>query len=231
MATDSVSGTYIQLTASDAHTFDAYVADPGAAKRAIVVVQEIFGVNHHIRSVADDFATEGYLAIAPALFDRVQRGVELGYDPASRERGLRMAQAIGTDKPLLDIDASIAWAEERVGQHVGVVGYCWGGTLAWLSATRLRPQAAVGYYGGRIADSAAEKLYAPVMLHFGSLDKHIPATEIDKVRAAHPEVAIFLYDAGHGFNCSERSEYSAEAVKVARERTLQFFSQHLGSPK
>ena len=127
-----------------------------------------------------------------------------------------------------DIAAALDYARQQTGKKVGAIGYCFGGTMAWLTATRLHPDAAVGYYGGHIGNFAAEKPLAPVMLHFGKLDQHIPRQEVDKVRAAHPEVAIFWYDAGHGFNCNDRASYSAEASKLARERSLAFLRQHLG---
>ena len=221
--------TVVSLTAVDAHRLAAYVKEPaGKARAGIVVIQEIFGVNRHIRSVADDFASQGYLAIAPALFDRAERGVELGYTPEDRKRGFAIATGIGLDAALRDTAAAVAYAAERVGAaHVGVAGYCWGGTLAWLAATRLDIGAAAGYYGGKIAQYAGERPRCPVMLHFGALDPHIPAPEIDKIRAAHPGIPIFLYDAGHGFNCSDRKEYDSAAAAQARQRTLDFFRENL----
>ncbi len=227
MAEEFVTTEHIQLTAEDGHTFDAYVADPGDAKAAIVVVQEIFGINRHIRSVVDDFANEGFLAVAPALFDRVERGVELAYTPEDRQRGMPMARSIGEEKPLLDIAAAMRWAADKVGSRVGVVGYCWGGTLAWLSAARLTPQAAVAYYGGRISDHGNERLNAPVVLHFGSQDKHIGPDAIEKIREAHPEVPIYIYDADHGFNCWDRASYDEKSAAEARALTLDFFRKEL----
>lgn len=219
----------IKLTAGDGHEFAAYVAQPhGKATKALVVIQEIFGVNRHIRSVADGFAKDGYLAVAPALFDRVERGVELAYTPEDMKRGFAIATKIGMDDALRDVAAAIDYASSQIGkEHVGVVGYCWGGSLAWLAATRLSVGAAVGYYGGRIAQYAEEKPRCPVMLHFGAKDQHIPASEIDKIRRAHPKVPIYMYDAGHGFNCDERKDFDPQSAALARQRTLELLQKSL----
>ena len=223
-------GSNTTLTASDGHQPGAYHAAPKApARAAIVVIQEIFGVNNHIRSIADDFAAQAYHAIAPALFDRVEPDVELGYGPAEMQRGMGMATKIGMDNALKDVAAAIEYARGTLGcAKVGVVGYCFGGSLAWLAATRLGPAAAVGYYGGRISQSAAERPLCPVMLHFGKRDPHIPLSEVDKIRAHHPELPVYMYDAGHGFNCDQRGSYNAPAAKQARERTLGFLRKHVG---
>jgi len=223
-------GQNIKLTASDNHVFNAYVSQPKiSAQSAIVVIQEIFGVNRHIRSIVDDYANEGFLAIAPALFDRAKPDVELNYTKDDSAIGMQFANQIGMEKPLLDIQACIDHAAQKVStKKVGVLGFCWGGTAAWLSATRLNAKAAVGYYGGRIALYAAEQPHCPVMLHFGALDKHIPSAEIDKIQRAHPGLPIFIYeDAGHGFNCDQRVDYNPTAAALARQRTLAFFRSHL----
>ena len=219
----------IKLKAADGHQLNAYRATPsGTAQSAIVVIQEIFGVNSHIRSVADDFAAEGYHAIAPALFDRVEPNVELGYNPADMQRGMGMAMKIGTDNALKDVAAAIDYARAELGcMKVGAVGYCFGGSLAWLAATRLGPAAAVGYYGGRIAQYAAERPFCPVMLHFGVRDQHIPLSEIDKIRAHHPELPVYMYQAGHGFNCDQRRDYEPQSATLARQRTLEFLRKYL----
>jgi carboxymethylenebutenolidase len=191
------------------------------------VVQEIFGVNAHIRSIADGYARDGFLAVAPALFDRIERGVDIGYEGADRERAMSFIQKLDMDKALVDIAAALAFASTATGKKVGVIGYCLGGTLAWLAATRLHPAAAVGYYAGRIGNYAGETPSAPVMLHFGKQDTHIPAEEVEKVHAAHSEVEIYWYDAGHGFNCNPRPSYNPEAAAQARERSLRFLLKHL----
>lgn len=222
-------GTKIELTATDGHKFDAYLAESGdPARGAIVLVQEIFGVNSHIRSVADDYATQGFHVIAPALFDRVQRNLELSYNPTDSAEGMKAARQIGMDAALLDIAASIGHARaEWPKLKVGVLGFCYGGSLAWLAATRLDPAAAVCYYGGQIAANASETSRCPVMMHFGAKDPHIGPAEIEKIKAAQPDVPLFLYDAGHGFNCDQRKDYEPESARLARKRTLELFSRHL----
>jgi carboxymethylenebutenolidase len=219
----------IQLTATDGHQLGPYVSESaGPAVAAVVVAQEIFGVNRHIRSVADDYAGQGFWAIAPALFDRVEQNVELDYNPTDSSRGMKIASQIGMENALKDVASAIAYAGSALrGKKVGVVGYCFGGSLAWLAATRLNPNAAVCYYGGQISKYAAEVPHCPVMLHFGSKDPHIPPAEIEKIQRAHPELPVFLYDAGHGFNCDQRKDYAPQAASLARQRTLEFFRKHL----
>lgn len=222
-------GTKIRLKAADGHELDAYFAESSSpARGAVVLVQEIFGVNSHIRSVADDYAGQGFHVITPALFDRVQPNLELSYNPADAAQGMKAARQIGMDAALLDVAASIGHARaEWRGLEVGVLGFCYGGSLAWLSATRLDPAAAVCYYGGQIAANAGETPRSPVMMHFGAKDAHIGPEEIVKIRAAHPDLPVFVYDAGHGFNCDQRKDYEPESAKLARQRTLEFFSRHL----
>ena len=219
---------HVKLRASDGHELDAYVAHPqGEPIAGLVVIQEAFGVNSHIRSVADGFARDGFLAVAPALFDRAQRGVELGYTPEDLQKGMAFARQGTADDKVNDVAAAIDYARQQTGKKVGVIGYCLGGSVAWLAAARLHTDAAVGYYGGYIAKYAAEAPSAPVMLHFGKNDAHIPAEEVEKIRAAHPEVEIYWYNAGHGFNCDARASYNAEAAREARARTLPFLKKHL----
>jgi carboxymethylenebutenolidase len=223
-------GFKIEIPASDGHRLGAYLAEPKEhTNSAVVIVQEIFGVNRHIRAVTDDFATQGFLAIAPALFDREQRGLELNYNAADRTRGMQLVKRIGLENSLLDVAAAIdrAAQDSPENKKVGVVGYCFGGTLAWLSATRFEPAAAVGYYGGQIARFASEKPRCPVLLHFGAKDAHIPESEIEIIRKAHPDVPLYLYDAGHGFNCDQRPDYEPRSAREARLRTLDFLRQHL----
>ena len=220
-------GTDIRLTASDGHACDAYRADPETPPKAgLVVVQEIFGVNAHIRAVTDGFATAGYAAIAPAFFDRAETGVELGYDEADTTRGRALRAKLGWEQTILDV-AAAAEALQPAGK-IGVVGYCWGGSVAWLATCRLNLNAAVGYYGGQVVDFKDEKPHCPVMLHFGETDAGIPLSDVDAVRAAQPEVPIHLYPAGHGFNCDHRASYHAESAKLALERTLDFLADALG---
>ncbi len=219
---------YVSLKAADGHKLSAYVARPeGEPVAGLVVVQEVFGVNAHIRSVADGYAKDGFLAVAPALFDRIERGVELGYDGADMQRAMGFIPKLDTEKALLDIAAALEFAGSATGKKVGVIGYCFGGTLAWVAAARLHPAAAVGYYGGRIGNYAGETPSAPVMLHFGKQDAHIPAEEVEKVHAAHPKVEIYWYDAGHGFNCDARGSYNKQAAHEARQRSLHFLKKHL----
>jgi carboxymethylenebutenolidase len=219
---------YVTLKTADGVDIGAYVARPeGVPVAGLVVVQEIFGVNQHIRSVADGYARDGFLAVAPALFDRIEPGVELGYEGADMQRARGFIPKLNLEKSLTDVAAAIEFAENITGEKVGVIGYCYGGTLAWLAAARMQPAVAVGYYGGRIAKYADEKLSAPVMLHFGKLDEHIPAEEVEQIHAAHPEVEIYWYDAGHGFNCEARGSYNKEAAEQARERSLSFLRKYL----
>jgi carboxymethylenebutenolidase len=216
----------ITLTASDGHRLDAYLARPqGDAKAGLVICQEIFGVNEHIREVADGFAGEGYLTIAPALFDRLERGVELAYDEDGTARGRALRTALAWDDVMRDVAA--AADQVRGGGGVGIVGYCWGGSLAWLAACRLEVDAAVGYYGGQIHQFRDETPRCPVLLHFGKRDPLITNEQVAEIAVRHREVPIFTYDAGHGFNCTARGDYDAEAAALARQRTLQFLAQFL----
>lgn len=223
-------GETVKLRASDGHELDAYVSRPGGAPIAgLVVVQEAFGVNRHIRSVADGYAKDGFLAIAPALFDRIRPGVDLGYDPADLQKGIELARQANPAHGVMDVAAALEYLQKQTAKKCGVIGYCFGGTMAWLAATRLDPSAAVGYYGGRIAQFAQENPRCPVMLHFGTLDKHIPKADVDRVGSAHPDVQIYWYEADHGFNCDDRPSFNAAAAKQARERSLEFLKMHLTS--
>lgn len=219
----------VRLKASDGHELDAYVSRPsGEPVAGLVVIQEAFGVNRHIRSLADGYAKDGFLAVAPALFDRIQRNVELSYDPGELQKGIALARQSNPADAVTDVAAALGFLREKTAKKCGVIGYCFGGSMAWLAATRLDPDAAVGYYGGQIAHFAQENPRCPVTLHFGTLDKHIPKEDIDRVQAAHPDVQIFWYEADHGFNCDARAAYSAAAAKQARERSLEFLKNHLG---
>jgi carboxymethylenebutenolidase len=221
----------VKLKANDGHELDAYVARPnGTPIAGLVVIQEAFGVNSHIRSVADGYARDGFLAIAPAMYDRIDRGVELGYTGDDMQKGIALARQTNPDTAVKDMDAALQYLREQKVSKSGVIGYCFGGTMAWLAATRLNIGTAVGYYGGNIGRFAQETPRCPVMLHFGKLDKHIPKEEIDKVQAQHPDVQVFWYEnADHGFNCNDRASYNPEAAKLARERSLALLKQHLAA--
>lgn len=219
-------GQTITLTAADGHTLAAYQAGFADAPRALVVGQEIFGVNHHIRAVVDGFAESGYLVIAPALFDRAERGVELGYAPEDGRRGMTLRSAIAPEATLADL---LAAAEALGRTSVGIIGYCWGGALAWAAATQTtRFSAAVSWYGGGIAATREARPNCPVQMHFGAEDDHIPLADVDAIRASQPGMEIFTYDgAGHGFGCTERPSYNALAAARAQERTLAFLQHAL----
>ncbi len=217
----------IKLTAEDGFASSAYRADPdGAPKGGIVVIQEIFGVNSHIRADVDRFAGHGYAAIAPALFDRVRTGVELGYDEAGLEEGRGIVGELGFDNPLLDIKAAAA-ALEGVGR-IGVVGYCWGGTVAWLTATRLALPS-VSYYGGRTVGFLDEAPKAPLLMHFGETDHAIPLSDVETIKARYPDIPVHIHaGAGHGFNCDQRDSYNQEAAAAALTLTLEFLAANVG---
>jgi carboxymethylenebutenolidase len=222
----AAKGQFTRLMARDGHEFDAWLTPATSTPRgAILVLQEIFGVNSHIRAVTDGFAAEGYVAIAPSLFDRVRREVELDYSPQSVEQGRGYVLQLTEQQILNDLTACINVV--RRNGPVGVVGYCWGGSLAYLTACELPVRAAVSYYGTRIAQMLDRKPRVPVQYHFGELDKTIPPDVIAKIRAVHPEGEYHTYPADHGFNCDQRGAYDAAAAKLARERTLGFFAKHL----
>jgi carboxymethylenebutenolidase len=224
-------GEIVRLHATDGHTLDAYAAQPGVPTTAgLVIVQEIYGVNAHIRSVADGYADDGFVTIAPALFDRLEHDVELSDEGDDKQHAAELVGKFDIDKAIDDVAAAVEWLRgfgRFRGIHIGVVGYCVGGTLAWLSAARLKIDAAVGYYGGRIAQYVNERPKAPVMLHFGELDQHIPQSDIDAIAKAYREVPIYTYPAGHAFNRVGSKGYDATEAARARERTLAFLREHL----
>lgn len=224
-------GKTITLTASDGHTFAAYEAVPQETVRGgLVVVQEIFGVNAHIRRVADGFAADGYRVLAPALFDRAERGTELGYDKPDVDSGVALRARIPNEQALLDVAATVDAL--RSSGNVALVGYCWGGSLAWFSAARVDGlSAAVGYYGGMIAGNLADMPRIPVMLHFGEEDRGIPLSDVAKIKAAADPalVQIFTYpQAGHAFNRDGNAAFHGPSAKIARERTIAFLREHVG---
>jgi carboxymethylenebutenolidase len=217
----------LQLRAADGHQLSAYVARPeGKARGALVVVQEIFGVNSHIRRVVEQYAAEGYLAIAPALFDRLHKGVELGYDAAGLQAGIELMMQATNEGAIADLDAAIE-AVAHAGR-VGMVGYCWGGRVTYLAGCRTNLAAAVAYYGGGIAQLLEEKPRCPMMFHFGEHDSHIPLSEVDEIRRAFPAGTYHLYPAGHGFNCTDRADFDASSARLAFERSVAFFRKHIG---
>ena len=227
-------GYFVDLTAADGCVVPAWVAEPtGPARGAVVVLQEIFGVNSHIRAVTERFAAEGYLAVAPATFARVQAGVELGYGAADVATGKLLkaaAEALPGAGVLVDVQAAIDHAGARSGGPVGIVGFCWGGLLAWRAACTLPGlAAAVCYYGGGMTTPAevVRTPRCPVLAHFGRLDAFISVPSVHQLAAAHPQVQVHLYDADHGFHCDQRGSYDATAAASAEARTLAFFAQYL----
>jgi len=224
---------WTKVKAEDGHELSVYVASPkGEPIGALVLIQEIFGVNAYIRGVADGFARDGFLVIAPALFDRIEQGVELTYDGEDSKRGFELMYKLDLDKALLDVAAAYGLAKKS-DRGIGVVGYCFGGLITWLTATRgekvkMQPSCCVGYYPGGIGKFATEEPSCPVMLHIGAEDQHIGRDQIDAVRAANPNVEVYLYKgAGHGFSCDVRASFNAGAAALARERTLAFLRTHV----
>lgn len=217
----------LQLRAADGHTLSAYLVKPaGQPRGAIVVIQEIFGVNSHIRRVAERYAAEGYLVIAPALFDRLQKDVNLGYDAADMQAGVALMAKTTNEGVLADVNAAIN-AVAQAGK-VGMVGYCWGGRVTYLSACRTNIAAGVAYYGGGTAQLLPETPRCPVMFHFGEKDTYIPMSDVEKIRSAFPQGEYHLYAADHGFNCTDRSSFEPASARLAFERSLDFFRRHVG---
>ena len=221
-------GHMIDLTADDGFKLAAYRADPsGTPRGGLVILQEIFGVNAHIRSVADRYAALGYACVAPALFDRVRRGVDLGYTQADMQEGIALNKGTRHAETLRDVAAAVATLASA--GRVGIVGYCWGGTLAYAAACEVPGvAAAVGYYGGGIKGMLDSKPTVPVMLHFGEQDAHIPMDDVEAIRAAMPAVPVFTYAAGHGFNCDLRGSYDKASADLALSRTLPFLAENVG---
>jgi carboxymethylenebutenolidase len=219
-------GELTTIMARDGHEFQAWlVAAPARPRGALVVIQEIFGVNAHIRSVTDGFAAAGYTAIAPALFDRVRRGIELGYSPEAMQEGAGYRKQITPEIALKDVAAAVAVV--RHSGRTAAVGYCWGGTLAYLAACELPLACAVVYYG-RVGDYLERKPRCPMMFHYGTEDKSIPLEDVARLRAALPAATVHIYEgAGHGFNCQQRASYHQEAAALARTRTLEFLNRYV----
>jgi carboxymethylenebutenolidase len=222
-------GATIKLKASDGFELSAWLAEPaGAPRGGVVVIQEIMGVNHHIRAVTDLYASHGYVAVAPALFDRVEPGFEVGYDPAGIERGRALAYgALDRGNALLDVAAAIE-AVKSAGK-VGIVGYCFGGTIAYLAACNLEGLAAASsYYGSGVLSAKDALPRVPTILHFGERDAHIPIAGVREFASAHPDLPVYIYAADHGFNCDERGSYDAPSAALARQRTLDLFKERIG---
>jgi carboxymethylenebutenolidase len=221
-------GKFVELGAADGARISAWRADPaGPPRGAIVIAQEIFGVNGHVRDVCDGYAADGYVAIAPALFDRYAPNVDLGYTPDDIAKGRELKAKAGIDAALADV-AAARDAVASAGKSA-VIGYCWGGYVAWMAAARLPGFAcAVPYYGGGILEAQNERPRCPVMAHFGELDKGIPIAAVREFAARHPEVQVFTYAADHGFNCDRRGAYNVAAAKLARERTIDFLHRNVG---
>ena len=228
-------GSFVELTAVDGAKTPAYVAMPeGKPRGAVVVLQEIFGVNSHIRSVADRYAAQGYVAVAPAMFARVKANVELGYTEEDMQTGFALkgaVEALPEPGVLRDVEAAVAHAATLVpGGKVGVVGFCWGGLMTWRAACTLPSvSAAVCYYGGGMTGEkeANRQALCPVLAHFGSKDHYISLESVEAFKLAQPKVQVYVYEADHGFNCGQRGSYSAAAAAQAMERTLAFFGEHL----
>ena len=221
-------GHRLTLTAGDGHSLGAYRADAsGTARGGIVVLQEIFGVNTHIREVCDGFAADGFTCIAPALYDRSsQKDCDLGYTADTMAIGRALREEFSWDDSVKDVAAAVAVLVGE-GLKVGTVGYCWGGTISFLAGTRLDVSAAVVYYGGQIVPYKDEKARCPMLMHFGEHDAGIPLSDVEQIKAAQPETAVHIYDAGHGFNCDHRGSYDAAASTLARQRTLELFNANL----
>jgi carboxymethylenebutenolidase len=219
-------GEFTTIMARDAHEFQAWLAAPPARPRgAVLVIQEIFGVNSHIRALTDAFAAAGYTAIAPSLFDRVRRGIELGYSSADMQEGAGYRKQLTPETTLKDLAAALATV--RHSGRAGSVGYCWGGALSYLIACRLAVACAVVYYG-KVTDHLEEKPRCPVMYHFGTADQSIPPADVERVRVAYPQAPLYTYPgARHGFNCEKRDSYDPHAAALARSRTLDFLDHYL----
>ncbi|TXT41142.1 MAG: carboxymethylenebutenolidase [Comamonadaceae bacterium] len=224
---------FVNLTASDGFVFPAYVAQPtGPVRGGLVLMQEIFGLNSHIRATAEAYAAQGYLTVAPATFHRVQADVNMGYTPDDIANGVKLKAAVESlPAPGVMPDISAAMAHAAQAGRVGILGYCWGGLLAWRAASQLPGlSAAVAYYGGGMTTPAevARQAQCPVLCHFGEFDHAIPVETARAFAQAHPEVTVHIYPAQHGFNCDHRAAYDPAAAALARERTLGFLVQHLG---
>ena len=212
--------------AQDGHITDVYVAKPESQVLAtIVILQEIFGITDHIKDICNQYAAHGYLAVAPALYDRIRKNIVLDYSSFLEGKDYKMQ--LNDEQTLMDIEAAIALAEKD--SKVGVVGFCFGGALAYLTSTRLNLSCVISYYGGGIAEKYInQKPLCPIMYHFGALDSAIPLSEVAAIKSSHPEGVFHIYeDAGHGFNCNFRKDYHEESANIASTRSLDFLKLHL----
>jgi carboxymethylenebutenolidase len=222
-------GKFIELKASDGHQLAAYVAEPsGKPRGGVVVIPEIFGVNSHIQATTDGYAADGYLAVSPAMFDRVQRKYDTGYSQPEIQAGVAIMQKLDWKQVILDVEAAVG--EARKGGKVGIVGYCFGGTVSWVAAAQAKGLAcAVPYYGGGMPGFIGEQPKVPTLCHFGELDQSPTLAQAKEIVAAHPGITAHFYaGAGHGFNCDQRGSWNADAAKLARSRTVEFFRKQLG---
>jgi carboxymethylenebutenolidase len=220
-------GEWITLTGADGFAIGAYHVVPSAPKAGLVVAMEIFGVNGHIRDVCDGFAADGFEVIAPALYERYEKAFETGYAEDDVARARKAMEACGYAHTQGDVQAAIDALRANGRKSVDITGYCYGGSVAWLAACRCAGLAsAVGYYGRHIIEMVGERPRCPTMLHFGRTDASIPMDWVEQIRAAHPDVIVHVYDAGHGFNSDRRTHYDAAAATLARSRTLAFFHEN-----
>ncbi|MEQ9639355.1 MAG: dienelactone hydrolase family protein [Alphaproteobacteria bacterium] len=222
-------GKDLTLTSDDGHSFVAYRADPsGTPKGAIMVIQEIFGVNKHIREVCDGFAKDGFVAVAPSLYDRSSaKAVQLGYTPEDVAKGRDLRTEFPESEAVKDMATTVKMLNDE-GLQVCSVGYCWGGTMSYLAGVHVPVKGAVVYYGGQIMPHVDEKGGCPMLMHFGTKDQGIPLDDVKEIDAKHPEAEVHTYEADHGFNCDHRGQYDEAAAKQARERTVAFFNKQLG---
>ena len=223
-------GKDLTLTASDGHQLGAYRADPsGKPKGGIVVIQEIFGVNKHIRELCDGFAADGYVAIAPALYDRSsKKNFQVGYTPDDIAAGRVLRDEFSWDDTVKDVKAAVDVLKGE-GLKVGTTGYCWGGTISFMAGVRLDIDACVVYYGGQIIPYKDEKARCPMLMHFGEKDKGIPLSDVEQIKKAQPQADVNIYDADHGFSCDHRGSYNEAAAKLARQRTMKLFAENLAA--
>jgi carboxymethylenebutenolidase len=222
-------GKFIELKASDGHKFAAYFAEPsGKARGGVVVIPEIFGVNSHIKAVTDGFAADGYCAVSPAMFDRAQRNYDTGYSQPEIQAGVAIMQKLDWKQSMMDVEAAIG--EAKKAGKVGIVGYCYGGTVSWVASARAGGLAcAVPYYGGGMPGFIGEKPKVPTMCHFGEQDQSPTLAQAKEIVARHPQITAHFYaGAGHGFNCDQRGSWNADAAKLARSRTIDFFKKNVG---